>query len=122
MNKTQKKHLQIYKIILLKIKIPCDGYFSCGKVFCSKVKFTIVYYSKFSLGCKIELFKASLCYVDGETSGMKTGRSGVPQGTVLGPLCFLSFINDIGNSVFPGTIIRLFADDSLLYRTIHVQH
>ena len=57
--------------------------------------------------------------VDGETSGMKTVRSGVPQGTVLGPLCFLLFINDIGNSVSPGTSIRLFADDSLLYRTIH---
>ena len=57
--------------------------------------------------------------VDGETSGMKTVRSGVPQGTVLGPLCFLLYINDIGNSVSPGTSIRLFADDSLLYRTIH---
>ena len=37
-------------MILLKIKNPCDRYFSCSKVFCSKVKFTIVYYSKFSLG------------------------------------------------------------------------
>ena len=38
--------LSDYKMILLKIKIPCDRYFSCSKVFCSKVKFTIVYYSK----------------------------------------------------------------------------
>ena len=37
-------------MILLKIKIPCGKYFSCSKIFCSKVKFTIVYYSKFSLG------------------------------------------------------------------------
>ena len=40
-------------MILLKIKIPCGKYFSCSKVFCSIVKFTIyytkVYYSKFSL-------------------------------------------------------------------------
>ena len=33
-------------MILLNIEIPCDKYFSCSKVFCSKVKFTTVYYSK----------------------------------------------------------------------------
>ena len=44
--------------------------------------------------------------------------SGVPQGTVLGPLFFLLYINDIQRNLSPGTHIRLFADDSLLYRTI----
>ena len=44
--------------------------------------------------------------------------SGVPQGTVLGPLLFLVYINDISVNLSPGTEIRLFADDSLLYRTI----
>ena len=34
------------KNILLKIEIPCNRYFSCSKVFCSKEKFPIVYYSK----------------------------------------------------------------------------
>ena len=33
-------------IILLKIEIPCDKYFLCSKVLCSKVKFTVVCYSK----------------------------------------------------------------------------
>ena len=37
-------------MILLNIEIPCDKYFTCSKVFCSKAKFTIVYYGKFSLG------------------------------------------------------------------------
>ena len=39
--------------------------------------------------------------------------SDVPQGTVLGPLMFLLYINDIGNDIT--SKIRLFADDSLLY-------
>ena len=57
--------------------------------------------------------------VDGEMSGTKPGRSGVPQGTVLGPLCFLLYINDIGDLISPCSSIRLFADDSLLYQTVN---
>ena len=48
--------------------------------------------------------------------------SGVPQGTVLGPLYFLIYINDISHGLSPGTKIRLFADDSLLYREIKSDH
>ena len=55
---------------------------------------------------------------DGCLSGAKKVLSGVPQGTVLGPLFFLIYINDICNKLTTGTSIRLFADDSLLYREI----
>ena len=55
--------------------------------------------------------------VDGDYSTCKQVRSGVPQGTVLGPLMFLLYINDIGDHLNHSTI-RLFADDCLLYRTI----
>ena len=54
--------------------------------------------------------------LDGEESSNKPVRSGVPQGTVLGPLCFLIYINDIGENTTSS--LRLFADDSILYRTI----
>ena len=56
--------------------------------------------------------------VDGTESGELPVKSGVPQGTVLGPLLFLIYINDIDEDLTPGTKLRLFADDSFLYRQI----
>jgi hypothetical protein len=46
--------------------------------------------------------------------------SGVPQGTVLGLLLFLAYINDMPETA-TSSEIKLFADDSLLYRTINNQ-
>ena len=46
-------------------------------------------------------------------------RSGVPLETVLGPLMFLIYINNIGESITSN--LRLFADNSLLYLAIETQ-
>ena len=57
--------------------------------------------------------------VDGESSDSSRVLSGVPQRTVLGPLLFLIYINDMSSQVSTGTYKRLFADDCLVYCEIH---
>ena len=52
--------------------------------------------------------------INGQTSAWGPIQSGVPQGSVLGPLLFLLFIDDIVN-VVTQCQIRLFADDTCLF-------
>lgn len=56
--------------------------------------------------------------VDRNNSRSLPAASGVPQGSVLGPLLFLFYVNYIVNTVLPGTQIRLFADDCVLFRQV----
>ena len=58
--------------------------------------------------------------VEGNQSPHVDVLSGVPQGTVLGPLLFLCHINDLPQHV--KSQVRMFADDCLLYRPIKTQH
>ena len=47
--------------------------------------------------------------IDGVASKWVPVKSGIPQGTVLGPLTFLIYINDIGENVL--LTLKLFAND-----------
>ena len=56
--------------------------------------------------------------ISGKFSSMKNARSGVPQGSILGPLLFIIFIDDIAGGISPGTHLSLYADDTKIWRQI----
>ena len=77
----------------------------------------------YRIGSKtLKWINAFLCYrhqrvvVNGVQSDWAPVVSGVPHGTVLGPLLFSLHINDITADI--DSEIRLFADDSVCYREI----
>ena len=51
------------------------------------------------------------------TSSMQTIKSGVPQGSVLGPVLFLLFVNDLPLFVNE-TYLEMYADDTMLHFAI----
>ena len=61
-------------------------------------------------------FRQQRVVVNGVKSDWAPVLSGVPQGTVLGPLLFSLYINDISSDI--ESEIRLFADDCVCYREI----
>ena len=54
--------------------------------------------------------------INGSCSDTLPVHSGVPQGSILGPLLFVFFINDIYEQVSPGTNIALYEDDTKIWR------
>ncbi len=55
--------------------------------------------------------------LNGCESEWETLLSGVPQGSVLGPLLFLIYINDLTDNI--SADMRLFADDSSLFAKVN---
>ena len=55
--------------------------------------------------------------LNGQNSCWKVITSGVPQGSNLGPLLFLIFINSLSDSLLPNS--KLFADDMSLFSVVH---
>ena len=51
--------------------------------------------------------------LNGQTSSWKNVLAGVPQGSVLGPLLFLIYINDLPDGLT--SIFKIFADDTSLF-------
>ena len=55
-----------------------------------------------------------------KTSDLKSVSCGVPQGSVLGLLLFLIYINDISNNLESN--VKLFADDTSLFSVVFDSH
>ena len=53
----------------------------------------------------------------GQNSSWKGITSGVPQGTILGPLLFLIYINDLSDGF--SSNCKFFADDTFLFSIVH---
>ena len=56
----------------------------------------------------------------GGTSSSLAVTSGVPQGSILGPVLFLLYVNDIHDTVTASSV-SYFADDTKLFKTINSQ-
>ena len=54
--------------------------------------------------------------VDGEVSHWKSVLSGIPQGSVLGPILFLIYINNLDDNIT--SKVLNFADDTKMFRQI----
>ena len=57
--------------------------------------------------------------VNGADSSWSHVTSGIPQGSVLGPLLFLLFINDMPDDIMSS--IKIFADDTKAYKDIQTE-
>ena len=64
-----------------------------------------------ALGLKMEIYS-----VNGQHSSWTNVQAGVPQGSILGPLFFLIYINDLADGLTSNP--KLFADDTSLFSVV----
>ena len=102
-------------------------YFDFSKAFDSVNHDLILRKLKDLYGIEGRLLKFLKNYLCGRTqsvviencqSSSKPVLSGVPQGSILGPILFVLFINDLPAGLNEGTNLALYADDTKIWRSI----
>jgi len=98
------------------------AYLDYAKAF-DTVSHTKLLYKLQSYGLSGSLFNWLSSFISDRSFTVRVGNSesdifrvlsGVPQGSILGPLLFILFVNDLPNAV--QSVCRLFADDVKIYR------
>ena len=98
-------------------------YIDFSKAFDSVVHSKLIYKLQ-TFGINGLLLKLSTVFLHGRSqcvvvenrySSWSKVISGVPQGSLLGPMLFILFINDISNITVNGVFTKLYADDLKLY-------
>ena len=56
--------------------------------------------------------------LNGQNSSWENVNAGIPQGSILGPLLFLIYINNLSNGV-SSSDCKLFADDTSLFSVVN---
>ena len=79
----------------------------------NKLKKNVILGKLFDIITDFLNFRKQRVVLNGQYSSWTSIEAGVPQGSILGPLLFLIYINDLSDDL--KTSVKLFADDILLF-------